>query len=553
MAGVKDIQLGLTWFQETFGFKESQDATVPASSIDGGVGSRVQVRRQYTTTRGQFRYTEGVLEARAIGAKFHVGPFELATVEDLLKRVGEARKANAASETEPSRLTFRHIVGSFYDLHLDVENAGAVFQVASMFNCLQTSPSNVEPEDGVTRYALEASQGSACAISCPAATVFRNYFANGGQAGGSEQQIDCLSEVAALLCNEGEPGWRLHNGHCLPVDAGSLPRVARRLRRDKADRQAAAVRGRVDDGGLTWRSTEKLKVGIHWDTDVFGGSHRVCQVFCSACPVGLVKKVKSTDWEPLACCVLRGAFEATLSAAAILAHQRGSRVKVYLTPLGCGAFGNRRSWLLDAIEAALVLHRDQPLDVFLVHPERVPDDERSRELEAGREPLGAVGEKKDDKKVGIVEGRTKAEEITQAMQQRLQDLQKQVGEKGGVSVYMLSKDLSRLDSNNDGIVDDDELRALVAWTNSNLGKAVKAFSCFDINGDGVIDKAELTTVLQALDPRFFTERTINILLAEADADGDGEIHYTEFVSWLFDEDPEVVNRMMGASKLYDAE
>ena len=102
-------------------------------------------------------------------------------------------------------------------MHLDARNAGAVFQVlrflwhhraapylrtaaslcgskwpsrakftvevASQFNCLEMVGPGTRPEDGVTIYAKDATQGPACALACPAATVFRNYFAFGGQGG----------------------------------------------------------------------------------------------------------------------------------------------------------------------------------------------------------------------------------------------------------------------------------------------------------------------------------------------------------------------------------
>ena len=47
------------------------------------------------------------------------------------------------------------------------------------------------------------------------------------------------------------------------------------------------------------------------------------------------------DREPLARLVLRGAYEATLLVAALLARRRQERVMVFLTALGGGAFVRR--------------------------------------------------------------------------------------------------------------------------------------------------------------------------------------------------------------------
>lgn len=63
-------------------------------------------------------------------------------------------------------------------LQPDSRQAGALFQVASQFNLLEMVGPAVSPEDGVTRYGLDATQGPACAIASGAGTTYRNYFAH---------------------------------------------------------------------------------------------------------------------------------------------------------------------------------------------------------------------------------------------------------------------------------------------------------------------------------------------------------------------------------------
>eukprot|EP01048_Picozoa_sp_COSAG05_P026367 COSAG05_NODE_7157_length_849_cov_0.649333_2_plen_133_part_01 len=94
-------------------------------------------------------------------------------------------------------------------LHGCADNAGAVFQVASQFNCLEFPGPRTTPEQGVTNYAQDRTQGPACAVAAGPATVFRNYFVNQdhglppGQLGGqtADAMIDNLAGLSEALGN----------------------------------------------------------------------------------------------------------------------------------------------------------------------------------------------------------------------------------------------------------------------------------------------------------------------------------------------------------------
>ena len=55
-------------------------------------------------------------------------------------------------------IAFENISGDAKSLHLDGANAGAVFQAASQFNCLEMISPGERPEDGITRYAMDHTQ-----------------------------------------------------------------------------------------------------------------------------------------------------------------------------------------------------------------------------------------------------------------------------------------------------------------------------------------------------------------------------------------------------------
>src|SRR5437763_11859741 len=106
-------------------------------------------------------------------------------------------------------------------MHRSPENTGALFQVASQFNLLEMVSPTVTPEDGVTRYQHDRTQGPACAIAAGAATIYRNYFAPVGSDHGQTagRQLDGLAELgqalSAALNTPTSALWKMQNGYAL--------------------------------------------------------------------------------------------------------------------------------------------------------------------------------------------------------------------------------------------------------------------------------------------------------------------------------------------------
>jgi len=240
---------------------------------------------------------------------------------------------------------------------------------------------------------------------------------------------------------------------------------------------------------------EKVQVGIHWSTEVAGGSHEVCQVLCSAVPVAFMKNRSATVWQGFASALLMAAYDATLTLAALLAAERGERVKVYLTALGGGELGNRQKWVYEALDKVLHLHEKEPLDVMLIHYAEVPAQYSL--LESNRESSGVSG----------------AALMHTSQVKGMRD----------------SEDFASVQA----LVGEDDAETLM-----------NVFAHFDTNGDGVLDKAEMMRILQSVDEVFFTEHVVNILFNEADCDGDGNVQYFEFVNWICSEDEDIASAIM---------
>jgi hypothetical protein len=275
--------------------------------------------------------------------------------------VDPPQNTDVAAATEG--LHFQHMTGNVADLIANPINAAAVFQAASQFNCLEMVSPNVSPKDGVTRYQWDHTQGPACAIACPAGTVYRNYLVHNGL-GQKERQINTLADVESVL---GTKYWEMQNGYAMPLEKHSMADLGKRLVgscSESFEEVKARLRGeqivrterkvdKSEQDGVSDLVHKKLRVGIHWDTmvgatqqhrkDPTTGSwvtsmqpaeHRVAQVYASACPVSYDRFSTSAEWEPFAQLVLSAAYDATLLAARVLSKKRGgARVKVFLTKL----------------------------------------------------------------------------------------------------------------------------------------------------------------------------------------------------------------------------
>ena len=316
----------MDWFEELFGFRETDPPTVYSHlAVEGST-----------------------LRSSANGKSYGIGRLETPTLDELRSR------ANHSAERENKALRVRNVVGGAGELHAVEENAGAFFQVASQFNLLEMVGPGVTPEQGVSKYGHDNTQGPACAIAAGAATVYRNYFApvDGGIGQTAERQIDCLRDLHDALSVDGSRLWKMSNGYSLCTEDG-IARINDRLSSlDESGRDS--IRG-------------KLRIGLHWDVEVTNSAsaHCVSQAFCSALPVAY-SNLPSSEWADFARLVLEASYEATLLAGIENAARSGNG-PVFLTQLGGGAFGNETQWIVAAMKRAFELTAGYGLDLRIVH------------------------------------------------------------------------------------------------------------------------------------------------------------------------------------------
>ena len=306
----------------------------------------------YERTRKQLQHDGSRLRSLKTGQSYVIGQLDLVSLQSLRD------KAMSVGGFD-GQLKVNVVQGDIRPMHQLSENAGALFQVASQFNLLEMISPDVTPEDGVTRYQNDLTQGPACAIAAGAATIYRNYFAmvDGIQGQTAKRQLDGLADLGQALSEalgtSADDLWHMKNGYAL-CSRSSIDAISRHIETLEED-QLEILRG-------------KLRIGLHWDvevTDAAGPARPlVSQAFCSALPVSY-SGAPAANWRPFASLILEAAYEATLWATLLNAKRKASK-RVLLTMLGGGAFGNEESWICCAIERALALMRRYDLEVSIV-------------------------------------------------------------------------------------------------------------------------------------------------------------------------------------------
>lgn len=193
------------WFQKAFGFKEvtgkDYQKTYENFSLDGQV-----LISQYKKD-----------------TPYQAGTFETPSLEELRGRLAKL----PIEVSMKGKLRVKEVVGDVTEFHIAPENAYALFQAASQFNCLEHTSERGIPENGITCYSYDKTQGPACATACGPGTVMRNYFALAGKPQSQMEQLENLKDIELLLDNKKKgffPSevWLHHGFEQLATTSGGL-------------------------------------------------------------------------------------------------------------------------------------------------------------------------------------------------------------------------------------------------------------------------------------------------------------------------------------------
>ena len=201
----------MAFFRQLFGFDEMQ-------SPDPSISAYKYVQSQFKLSN-QDRCITSLVNNRG----FLAGEFSGMSLEQLEARVHRSKKHPAVSPFDPAKfsfkcgaITFSHLAtADVMALHALPGNHRALFQAASQFNALEFRNEMATPEDGISIYQQDPTQGPRCAIACAAATLYRNYFLkfrDGTRGQTTARQLDNLEGIQNFLGQKNQ-FWTNQNGY----------------------------------------------------------------------------------------------------------------------------------------------------------------------------------------------------------------------------------------------------------------------------------------------------------------------------------------------------
>jgi hypothetical protein len=357
------------WFKKVFGCREDESNR----------HSKIKLKKQ--TYYGNDNYT-----IEASGKKYLAGYFDLYTLKEIrelaLEKFKELQDIPVEDWGFPNDLYVENIEYiNILDLH-SYKNKNSVFQVASQFNCLEFVDSNEIPENGITNYINDKTQGPACCLACPIGTYYRNYHClNGDQPQTENDQINTLYKLSKELGNSNEEYFTIENGY-LTLNGDQSKALGKKLKSSRFNTYENIEKHILDN----------IQIGVQEDTEVVGKGNFnnyqvlkyekdlknkivVSQVFCSTLSFNGYNKHNTTN-DTLAKYILQAQYEATLWYTFLNAFYTKNN-QVYLTLVGGGVFDNEYTWIYEAIERAIKIMKDNkiPLEIFIVHHKKVSDND----------------------------------------------------------------------------------------------------------------------------------------------------------------------------------
>lgn len=167
------------WFEKVFGFPEHRFSYDDIRKHMFKITKNAENETILTATGGNgITFRAGQISRPSLGELRH------RNAEFMAQYSGPQQDTMNATTTSPAGhhecrtpcLSFSVISGDVQTYHGDPKNKFCTIQVASQLNCLEYVMPGLTPEQGITGYAMDRTQGPACCVCTAPGIAVRNYF-----------------------------------------------------------------------------------------------------------------------------------------------------------------------------------------------------------------------------------------------------------------------------------------------------------------------------------------------------------------------------------------
>ena len=229
--GNKATKRDLDWFELAFGFKENPSQLYERDNEYLSVqyhGHDVPLN-EMDANSPEWKKVCPTITCKKNGEIFQCGFFSTPSLNELRERNLERmtsqieRNFDETSNKEPkstNRLKLSIEIGDAAALH--EKYPFSTIQVASQLNCLEFVSPTGNPENGVTKYSSDHTQGPACCLCTAPAVVYRNYYHpykygddNIVYGQTKSKQWNNLVDVDKKIGNEDGKYWTVQGGYTM--------------------------------------------------------------------------------------------------------------------------------------------------------------------------------------------------------------------------------------------------------------------------------------------------------------------------------------------------
>ena len=341
------------WFENFFKFEEF-------SSI-----SHAHYKPEIRYTVNQQSISKIYDKEKNIINGLNCGIFEIFSLEELHQLLDISIK-----NVNNNKVSIKNEYCSIIDIQNNPKYENSTVQAASQLNCLEMASPKYIPEDGITIYYSDNTQGPLCAMCAPSGLAYRNYIYNDGQT--ENKQID-MSEKLLKYLKSKDPtnkniNWNVKNGYLMFNKQEELDTINKLL----TDQTI------FDEAKKLIQSGSHSKQGILFHDDKLNGKNKLINhVYCSGLPITYNSlNIDTESWGLFSKLFLEGMYENTLLIAIMNNLLLGEQKPCFLTKVGGGVFGMKNEDINFAIKKACkkIYNMGFNLEIFLIDLNKYDND-----------------------------------------------------------------------------------------------------------------------------------------------------------------------------------